>query len=78
VLPQIKVDFESFGPPPTEPMFTGTTILANKKLQLEWIGAGTLEQADTVTGPWAAVPASSALGIITPSGAAKFYRLHQQ
>ena len=76
-LPEITVDFQTLGPPPTVPQFTGITKLAGNKIQLEWIGAGTLEQADTVTGPWAAVPASSALGIITPSGAGKFYRLRE-
>jgi hypothetical protein len=77
-LPEIKVDFKPLGPPPTVPEFTGMTKLAANKLQIGWIGAGTMEQAGTVTGPWAPVPPSSALGIITPSGAANFYRLHQQ
>ena len=73
----IKVAFSPTGPPPTEPTFTGITKLPGNKLQLEWVGAGTLEQADSVAGPWTAVPAASAVGIITPSGAGKFYRLHQ-
>ena len=76
-LPQTKVDFKPTGPPPTVPRFTGITKLAGNKVQLGWVGAGTLEQADTVTGPWTAVPAASAVGIITPSGAGKFYRLRQ-
>jgi hypothetical protein len=76
-LPQITVDFQPIGPPPTAPEFTAITTLPNKKLQLNWIGAGTLEQADTVLGPWTAIPVTSALGIITPSGVARFYRLHQ-
>jgi hypothetical protein len=76
-LPKIKVDFKPTGPPPTVPKFTGITKVAGNKLQIRWIGAGTLEQADTVTGPWAAVPAAQALGIITPSAAMKFYRLRQ-
>ena len=74
-LPQIKVDFKPLGPPPTAPKFTGITKIAGNKLQIGWIGAGGLEQADAVTGPWSAVPAASAVGIITPSGTAKFYRL---
>jgi hypothetical protein len=76
-LPEIKVDFQPLGPPPTEPTFTGITKLPGNKIQLEWVGAGTLEQADSVAGPWTAVPAASAVGIITPSGAGKFYRLRQ-
>jgi hypothetical protein len=74
-LPQIKVDFKPVGPPLTVPMFTGVTKLANNRLQVGWVGAGTLEQADSVAGPWAAVPAASAVGIVTPSGVARFYRL---
>ena len=76
-LPEITVDFKPLGPPPTVPEFTGVTKVSTNKFQLEWIGAATLEQADTVIGPWTAVPAASALGIITASGAEKFYRLHQ-
>jgi hypothetical protein len=76
-LPQIKVDFDPLGPPPTVPEFTDITKLANNKLQLHWIGAATLEQADTVLGPWTAIPVTSALGIVTPAGVARFYRLHQ-
>ncbi|MBI4661655.1 MAG: hypothetical protein HY735_22760, partial [Verrucomicrobia bacterium] len=74
-LPQVKVDFSPTGPPPTLPMFTGVTKIAPNRLQIGWVGAGTLEQADNVTGPWAAVPAASAVGIITTTGPAKFYRL---
>ena len=76
-LPQITVDFDPLGPPPTVPEFTDITKLANNRLQLHWIGSATLEQADTVLGPWTAIPVTSALGIITPAGVARFYRLHQ-
>jgi len=74
-LPQIKVAFAPTGPALTVPMFTGIGRLPNNRLQIGWVGAGTLEQADSVTGPWTTVPAASAVGIITPSGVARFYRL---
>ena len=76
-LPQINVDFKRTAPAATVPEFIGITPTAGNKLQIDWIGAGTLESADTVTGPWTPVPAASAVGIITPTGTAKFYRLRQ-
>ena len=42
---------------------------------LSWEGAGTLESADDVTGPWSAVAGATSPRTVTPSGTRKFYRL---
>ena len=76
-LPQIKVDFSPTGPVPTVAKFTAFSVVAPNRLQLEWVGAGTLQQADSVTGPWTDVANASSPRTITPSGAGKFYRLRQ-
>ena len=74
-LPQINVNFKGTGPAPTPVRFSSITK-SGGKLFFDWVGAaGALEQADTVAGPWTAVPAGSAGGIVTPTGAGKFYRL---
>jgi hypothetical protein len=60
-------------PPPAVSI---STIRFGSDLMLNWTGVGyVLEQADEVTGPWTAVPATSAPATIELSAARKFYRL---
>lgn len=57
---------------------SGPTLSASKQgnnLVISWAGTGTLQSADSVTGPWADVSASKSPQTVTPSGQAKFYRL---
>jgi hypothetical protein len=61
-------------PPPTAPRFTKVFKQDANRIVLEWIGAGTLQQADSVTGPWTDVANASSPRTITPAGS-KFYRL---
>ncbi|MCI0538315.1 MAG: immunoglobulin domain-containing protein, partial [Verrucomicrobiales bacterium] len=79
-LPSTKVASTSFslvGPAPTELEFTAVTKTTGGQILLEWIGAGTLEQADSATGPWTVVTPAASPFTITVSGPAKFYRLRQ-
>ena len=62
----------------------GLGVAAQSKLSIarsgnglifSWEGAGTLESADEVTGPWSAVAGATSPRTVTPSGNRKFYRL---
>jgi len=80
VLPgALDVDYLAFvpatAPPPGQPKFTNFRREAGN-LILEWIGSGTLQGADDVTGPWADVGGTSPKTIAL-SGTRKFYRLKQ-
>ena len=44
-------------------------------LRISWSGAGTLEWAPQVGGPWTAMPGATSPVTVTPTGS-KFYRLH--
>ncbi|MCI0537061.1 MAG: hypothetical protein L0Z50_17740 [Verrucomicrobiales bacterium] len=56
-------------------------IVARQGMEIvvSWTASGfRLEQADQVTGPWAALTGQASPFTATPSGAAKFYRLRRQ
>jgi hypothetical protein len=78
-LPATTVAASAFslrGPAPVSLRFSGVTKTATGQLSLEWTGTATLEQADTVKGPWTPVtPAASPL-LINVAPGARFYRLH--
>ena len=57
--------------------FTSITKISATQVQLEWVGAGNLESANEVIGPWAVVANASSPAKITSSGDAQFYRLKQ-
>lgn len=62
--------FEPAAEPPTV-----SIVRSGNQLVLQWTGAGVLESAATVSGPWNAV-AGAATGMqVAPSGTATFYRL---
>lgn len=46
-------------------------------LQLSWTGTGSLEESASVTGPWNKSSSQTNPQALTPSGAAKFYRVRQ-
>jgi hypothetical protein len=50
---------------------------SGSNLVLEWAGSGSLQAADTITGPWTEVPNAKSPLTVAPSGAGKFYRLRQ-
>jgi hypothetical protein len=57
----------------------GPTLAATRNganLQITWAGGGTLESADTITGPWTAVAGASSPATVTISGR-KFYRVRK-
>jgi hypothetical protein len=47
------------------------------QITITWDGAGTLQSADAITGPWNDVVGGASPFAVTPSGNAKFYRLKQ-
>ncbi|MBI4326963.1 MAG: C-GCAxxG-C-C family protein [Chloroflexi bacterium] len=51
------------------------TLHPRKHVQIRWTGAGTLEQADTVTGPWTPAATQSNPQPIPLADPAKFFRL---
>ena len=59
---------------PDEPPKFNTPVLANGKLSLSWTGAGTLEEAAAVTGPWFPSGIQTNPQTIDASGT-KFFRL---
>jgi hypothetical protein len=44
---------------------------------ISWTGAGTLESADVVTGPWSSVGGANSPHTVTPNTGIKFYRIRQ-
>jgi hypothetical protein len=50
------------------------TALGN---EISWTGTGTLEQSDTVIGPWSAAPSQNNPQNVPTTSGAKFYRLRQ-
>ncbi len=76
-LPEITPKWDPTGPAATTAKFTGLRAVSATQIELEWVGAGVLESADSPAGPWTAVAGASSPRRITTSGAAKFYRLKQ-
>ena len=64
--------------PSIAPQHVGPLSVASQagKVQVTWTGAGTLQAATSVTGPWTDQAGSSPVSV-TPTGAAQFYRLRQ-
>jgi hypothetical protein len=60
---------------PARPQFNLPTLTAGS-ITLSWTGTGTLEEAGSITGPWAATASQSNPQTVTASGT-KFYRLRQ-
>jgi hypothetical protein len=60
---------------PAGPKLAAARDGANIKIQ--WTGTGTLESADAITGPWAAVANASSPFSAPTTGSRKFYRLRQ-
>jgi hypothetical protein len=59
------------------PKFNPVTLSAGQ-LRLSWTGAGTLEEADVVRGPWRSAPSQANPQNVSVTGAVqKFYRLRQ-
>jgi hypothetical protein len=52
-------------------------VLQGNNLVLAWSGAGKLQQADRVTGPWTDAASQSNPQNVPAAGAAKFFRLEQ-
>lgn len=46
-------------------------------LSISWTGAGSLQQADAIIGPWADAPSQSNPQTVTATGSARFYRVRQ-
>jgi hypothetical protein len=80
-LPQIKVTpgvFALRGPPPNpKPTIELSIIRTGNQLSVSWTGGGTLESAQTVTGPWAAVSGATSPSLVDISTGTKFYRVQR-
>ena len=64
--------------PPSGPLSPLTIVLGQDgKITVTWTGAGTLQSAATVNGPWSAVANATNPYVATPSGSATYYRLAQ-
>jgi hypothetical protein len=51
--------------------------LQSGKIRIAWSGAGTLETADVVSGPWTAAADQSNPQLVSVTGGAKFFRIHK-
>jgi hypothetical protein len=60
----------------TQPRFE-TATLQSGKIRIAWSGAGTLETADVVSGPWTAAADQSNPQLVSVTGGAKFFRIHK-
>lgn len=75
-LPNITVNIPGNTPPPTTPSFRPIVRAATAgRYVLEWVGAGVLEQADAITGPWTPVANGASPFTINATGTGKFYRI---
>ncbi|MCC6235245.1 MAG: Ig-like domain-containing protein, partial [Verrucomicrobiales bacterium] len=63
--------------PPTGGGGSATVSVGRDGANLKITFTGTLESADSVSGPWSAVAGATSPATITPSGAGKFYRTRQ-
>jgi hypothetical protein len=75
-LPSITVNFEKSGPAVTVPQFYLSQLTTNR-VRFGWFGAGVLESATDVLGPWATVTGAASPATITNATTAvnKFYRV---
>jgi len=54
-----------------------TVTKAGGSFTLSWVGAGILQSATSVSGPYTDVPGASSPWPVTPSGIQKYYRIHE-
>ncbi|HRZ38252.1 MAG TPA: LamG domain-containing protein, partial [Candidatus Paceibacterota bacterium] len=57
---------------------TGATLaigIVEGKPQISWEGSGTVEQADSLLGPWTSVPGATSPYMVEPVGTGKFFRV---
>lgn len=59
-----------------QPKFNAVTRSGNT-MTLSWTGSGTLQQADSVTGPWSDAPSQANPQTVNVTGTAKFYRIRR-
>ena len=60
----------------TAPKFN-TPTLQGGNLVLSWSGAGTLQQASALTGPWSNAPSQANPQNVPPTGSGLFFRISQ-
>jgi hypothetical protein len=60
----------------TQPRFDIATLQAGK-VRIAWTGAGNLETADVVAGPWTVAADQSNPQLVSATGGAKFFRIHK-
>jgi hypothetical protein len=61
--------------PVAEIKFSGIALGADGKITLTWEGGGTLQAAESVTGPWQDVPGATSPYVLTPSSTMMFGRI---
>jgi hypothetical protein len=79
-LPSVQVRPSAFSLVPTGGTATGpklSTSRSGNDIVLTWTGAGTLESADKITGPWTAVTGAASPRTVAIAGSAKFFRIRQ-
>lgn len=64
-------------PTPSESAKFNTVTLQGGNITISWTGAGTLEQAEAITGPWTTAASQSNPQTVSPTGGARFYRVKQ-
>ncbi|MCL5097962.1 MAG: hypothetical protein M1608_10640, partial [Candidatus Omnitrophica bacterium] len=74
ILSGLTIDLNPAEVAPPGPL--SISMQANQ-VAISWTGAGTLQSADAVTGPWSDVTDASSPYLVSPSGNQKFYRLRQ-
>jgi len=58
------------------PVFASPTLVGGQ-VRISWSGSGTLQEATSLTGPWATAASQTNPQNVTPSGTMKFYRIRQ-
>jgi hypothetical protein len=61
--------------PVTAPEFTSITKGADGKITVTWEGGGTLQAAESITGPWQDVPGATSPYVLTPTSNMLFGRI---
>ena len=56
------------------PVFAAPTMVGGQ-VRIAWTGAGTLQEAPSITGPWTTAPSQANPQNVTPAGTMKFYRI---
>lgn len=62
---------------PAGPEISSIKLNANGSITIEWAGGGTLQAAESVTGPWQDVPGATSPYTLTPSASKMFGRIKQ-